>query len=147
MAYNDTKSNYNGIIRDEANLTTWYAEDWNDMITKLDTISTDSKPNSVVTVAQDGTGDYNGTTSAIIQTAINSISATGGIIFIKKGTYTFSSNITLLSIIISARNCPTTCPLKLTKICLSDSYGILFSLSTTSTALWYTLSLYPGPNS
>ncbi len=47
---------------------------------------------------------------------------------------------------MSALKLPITCPLNGIVMILSDSYGIPLSLSKTSIALWYTLSLYPGPS-
>ena len=56
----------------------------------------DSKVASVV-VAQDGSGDYNGSTHQCIQDAIDSLLSTGGWIFIKPGTYTIGANISILT--------------------------------------------------
>jgi len=52
-------------------------------------------PLPTVTVAQDGSGDYNGTTEKPIQDALDSLSATGGWVHIKPGTYNISSTITV----------------------------------------------------
>ena len=48
----------------------------------------------MVIVAQDGTGDFNGTTELCIQQAIDSV-ASGGWIYIKSGTYEISATITV----------------------------------------------------
>lgn len=56
-----------------------------------------TKYDSFVSVAQDGSGDFNGADETPIQNAINSISSTGGTILIKKGTYLISNSITLSS--------------------------------------------------
>jgi parallel beta-helix repeat protein len=50
-------------------------------------------PMANVIVAQDGTGDYNGTTEQCIQDAIDSLSSAGGWVFIKPGTYVISNTI------------------------------------------------------
>lgn len=48
-----------------------------------------------VVVAQDGTGDYNGTTHTPIQAAIDAVEANGGgCVFIKNGTYLISTTLT-----------------------------------------------------
>lgn len=51
------------------------------------------KVEATVIVAQDGSGDYNGTTEQCIQDAIDSLGATGGYVFIKSGTYVVSNEI------------------------------------------------------
>ena len=51
------------------------------------------KVEASVIVAQDGSGDYNGTTQQCIQDAIDSISTGGGWVFIKPGTYTINEKI------------------------------------------------------
>ena len=54
--------------------------------------------NIMVTVAQDGTGDYNGTDEVPIQAAINYLNSNGGgSVFIKKGNYNITNTITLLT--------------------------------------------------
>lgn len=59
-----------------------------------------NKYDAFVTIAQDGTGDFNGTTEVAINNAISSISSTGGIIFIKKGTYNISNPIKIFSNVV-----------------------------------------------
>lgn len=58
-----------------------------------------SNPQNVkptITVAQDGTGDYNGTTNTIIQTAIDFVhSKGGGVVYIKAGEYILNNQIIL----------------------------------------------------
>lgn len=49
---------------------------------------------ATVVVAQDGTGDYNGTTGTPIQDAIDSL-PNGGWIFIKPGTYTIGTTLSI----------------------------------------------------
>ena len=65
----------------------------------METHKRDRKAASVI-VAQDGTGDYNcdGTADDVqIQAAIDSLSSTGGTVFIKKGTYDITASISLKS--------------------------------------------------
>jgi len=51
-------------------------------------------------VAQDGTGDFNGTTGEVIQNAINYVhDKGGGLVFIKAGTYTLSETLKIPSFI------------------------------------------------
>ena len=50
-----------------------------------------------VTVAQDGSGDYHGSTGDVIQEAIDSLGSGGGWVFIKPGTYNVSTTITVPS--------------------------------------------------
>lgn len=51
------------------------------------------KVEASVIVAQDGSGDYNGTTDVCIQDAIDSLDPDGGWIFIKPGDYTIDSTV------------------------------------------------------
>jgi hypothetical protein len=53
-------------------------------------------PIASVVVAQDGSGDYNGTTEECIQDAIDSL-PDGGWVFIKEGAYTISNPITVVN--------------------------------------------------
>lgn len=52
-------------------------------------------PVATVVVAQDGTGDYNGTTGETIQAAIDSLGTNGGWVYIKNGTYWINTGITI----------------------------------------------------
>lgn len=54
-----------------------------------------TKYDAFITVAQDGSGDFNGTTLDVIKDAVDSIASTGGTILIKKGTYTGDVEIAL----------------------------------------------------
>jgi hypothetical protein len=59
------------------------------------------KGKGVITVAQDGTGDFNGDTGEVIQQAIDYVNGLGGgTVFIKKGTYLINSSVVVCSNLI-----------------------------------------------
>jgi flagellar basal body-associated protein FliL len=54
-----------------------------------------SKLHKIVVVAQDGTGDFNGTTDVPIRQAIESLGDEGGEVVIKPGTYTIKKKLSI----------------------------------------------------
>ena len=51
----------------------------------------------MLTVAQDGTGDYNGSTHTVIQQALTSIASTGGTVYVRGGIYSIGSTVLISS--------------------------------------------------